>query len=150
MIQCEHLIDLIVYVGQPIEIGSTPAGVRRIIPIVGGEVRGERVSGRILPGGADFQLLRNDGVAELHARYVIEASDGVRIVVENSGLRHGPTEAMARIRRGEPVDPEAIYFRTTPRFETTDGTYAWLMKHIFVAEGIRKPDCVELAVFQIL
>ena len=149
MIQLEHVIDLVAFVGDPCEIGSTPAGFRRVIPITGGEARGPRLFGRILPGGADIQLLRNDGVAELHARYAIETPDGARIYVENCGMRHGPPEAMERIRRGEPVDPAAIYFRTTPRFETGDERYSWLMRHIFVAEGVRRPDSVEISIYAV-
>lgn len=149
MMQLERIADLVVYVGEPVEIGPTPAGFRRFISIVGGEARGPRIYGRVLPAGADFQLLRNDGVAELHARYAIEAPGGVRIGIENFGLRHGPPEAMERIRRGEPVDPASIYFRTTPRFETGDEAHSWLMKYIFIAEGIRRPDCVELSIYQV-
>jgi len=66
-----HVADLSVEVGDPIETGEPAAGVRRMIPILGGTVAGPRLTGRILPGGADFQLSRNDGVTELEARYVI-------------------------------------------------------------------------------
>jgi len=149
MIQLEHVVDLIAFVGEPCEIGPTPAGFRRIIPISGGEARGPRLFGHILAGGADIQLLRNDGVAELHARYAIETSDGARIYIENCGMRHGPREAMERIRRGEPVDPALIYFRTTPRFETGDERYSWLTKSMFVAEGVRRPDCVEISIYAV-
>lgn len=149
MIHLTHIASLTVFVGDPIEVGGTPAGFRRVIPIIGGEVRGPQLHGRVLPGGADFQILRADGVAELEARYVIEAPGGAWIYVENRGLRHGPPEAMERLRRGEPVDPSLIYFRSTPRFETGDESHRWLTKYMFTASGIRRPDRVELEVYQV-
>ena len=72
------------------ELGEAPHGRRRIIPITGGRISGERVSGRVLPGGADWQVVRADGVAELDARYTIETADGALIYVSNRGVRHGP------------------------------------------------------------
>lgn len=150
MIELAHAADLTVLVGQPIEIGETAVGVRRVIPILGGEVSGPRLQGRVLPAGADYQLIRADGVAELHARYVIEAAGGGRIYVENSGLRHGPAEAMERLRRGEAVDPTLIYFRTTTRFETNHEAFFWLARHIFVGAGARHPDRVLISIYQVM
>jgi hypothetical protein len=145
----EHVFDVAVEVASPLTIGDTGAGVRRIVDILGGVVSGPRLQGRIRPGGADFQLIRPDGCAELEARYVIEAADGGLIYVENIGIRSGPADALAQLNRGEPVDPTLIYFRTMPRFETAAGPHRWLMQHIFVASGIRRPDRVELQVFRV-
>jgi hypothetical protein len=150
VIELEHVADLTVLVGQPIEVGDTAAGVRRVVPILGGEVSGPRIHGRILPAGADFQRIRPDNVAELHARYVIETQKGSHIYVENSGLRHGPAEAMERLRHGEPVDPALIYFRTTTKFETGDESFSWLARHIFVGTGVRHPNRVQLSIYQVL
>jgi hypothetical protein len=150
MIKLVHVADLKVIVGDPIEVGETPGGDRRMIPILGGEVSGPRMKGHVMNGGADYQILRKDGVTELHARYVLELGGGAKIYVENSGLRHGPPELMERIRRGEPVDPTLIYFRATPRFETGHKDYIWLTRHIFVCDGIRRPNRVELAIYQVL
>ena len=96
MIYLSHIADLRVFLGDPIHIGETPAGTRRIIPIMSGEAIGRRLRGRILAGGADFQVLRPDHTAELHARYLIASEDGARIYVENTGLRRGPAEASQR------------------------------------------------------
>ena len=90
MIQFDHVSDLTILVAEPIEIGPTPTGVRRFIPIIGGEARGPKLRGKIHAGGADFQILRADGVTELHARYVLETDTGALVYIENSGLRHGP------------------------------------------------------------
>jgi hypothetical protein len=145
----EHVADLDVRVAAAVEIGAVAAGTRRVIAITGGTVAGPRLSGRILPGGADFQLIRADGVAELHARYVIETDARELIYVENSGLRHGPPEAMARIKRGEPVDPALIYCRTTPRFETAAPALQWLVRDLFVASVARFPDRVAVSVYRV-
>ena len=150
MIKLVHVADLKVLVGAPVEIGDTPAGARRMIPILGGEATGPRLKGQVLGGGADYQILRRDGVTELQARYVLELEGGAKVYVENNGLRHGPPELMERMRRGEQVDPKQIYFRATPRFETADKNYLWLTRHIFLCEGVRLPTRVELAFYQVL
>jgi Protein of unknown function (DUF3237) len=140
---------LSVAVDRPIEVGEMGAGERRVIAITGGTAEGERLSGRVLAGGADFQVIRPSGLTELHARYVIETQDGARIYVENSGLRFGPADALDRLRRGESVDPALIYFCSAPRFEASAPAYRWLTQRLFVATGIRRPDRVELAVFEV-
>ena len=148
----EHVCDLSVAVGKPLSIGEGGAGERRVVEITGGEVTGPRLQGRILPGGADVQIIRGvalGGLTELAARYVIEASDGALIFVENLGIRSGPPEAMERLRRGDPVDPALIYFRSTPRFETAAPAHTWLMQRLFVCTGIRRPDRVVLSVFEV-
>jgi len=133
----------------PQELGETPQGRRRIIGITGGRFAGERLSGRVLAGGADWQAIRPDGVADLDARYTLETSDGALIYVRNRGYRHGSPETMRRLAAGEAVDPSLYYMRTTPRFETGDARYAWLNRIVCVAAGVRHPDAVELEVFEV-
>src|SRR5436305_11387982 len=89
--------DIRVDVGEPITVGDTGAGLRRVIPILGGTVGGPRLRGRVVPGGADFQVLRADGVMKLEAKYVVEATGGALIYVVNRGLRHGPAGAMEKL-----------------------------------------------------
>ena len=144
-----HVADLVVRIAEPIEIGRIAGNLRRVIPIAGGEVLGPRIRGKVLPGGADFQVMRVDGVTDLHARYVIETKERHLIYVENSGVRYGPPELMEKLRRGEAVDPALIYFRTTPRFETAAPGYEWLMQNLFVCSGARYPDRVEMRFFQV-
>lgn len=146
----EHAFDMDVAIAPMIEIGATAQGERRVIPILGGVVQGPRLNGKILPTGADFQIVRRDGVAELTARYVIEADDGSLIYIENSGIRHGPPELIERLKRGTPVDPKLIYFRTAPRFETASARYVFLTQHLFVATGARHKDKVEISVWMII
>jgi hypothetical protein len=131
------------------ELGDTPHGRRRISPSTGGRVAGERLSGRVLPGGADWQVVRTDGVAELDARYTIETADGALVYVANRGVRHGPPEVIRKLAAGEPVDPALYYMRTTPWFETGDARYAWLNRIVCVATGARRAAAVELEVFEI-
>ena len=133
----------------PQELGDTPLGRRRIIGITGGRFRGERLSGRVLPGGADWQVIRADGVADLDARYTLETADGALIFVKNKGVRHGPADVLKRIAAGEDVDPSLYYMRTTPTFETGDARYSWLNRMVCVAAGARRAAAVELDVYEV-
>jgi hypothetical protein len=139
-----------VRIGDPIEIGPSPTGIRRTIPITGGTFTGPRMSGRILPGGADWQILRHDGITEVDARYTLETVDGGRIHVSNRGLRHGPYDVMKQLAAGLPVEPERYYFRTVPVFETGAPSLSWLNGVVAVATGERHPEVVVITVFEVL
>lgn len=139
-----------VTVGPPLDIGDVQGTRRRIIPITGGMVAGKRLSGNVLPGGADWQVLRADGVTEVVARYAIQANDGALIPVVNSGLRHAPPEIMRQLTEGRRVDPALVYFRTVPVFHPPDGPHAWLGRSIFLGIGERQPDLVIIRVFEVL
>ena len=145
----QNLFRAEITLGPPQELGAAPLGVRRVIPITGGRFRGERLSGRVLAGGADWQLIRSDGVAELDARYALETADGALIYVRNRGYRHGPREVLARLAAGENVDPGLYYMRTTPLFETGDERYAWLNRIVAVATAARRTAAVELEVYEV-
>lgn len=132
------------------DLGRTPYGVRRIIDILGGTVSGPRLTGRVLPGGADWQIIRGDGAADIQARYTIEADTGARILVSSEGLRHGPPEVLARLAQGDNVDPSLYYFRTVMRFETSDPSVDWLNRILALARGQRLPNAVRLDVYEIL
>ena len=103
----------------------------------------------MLPGGADFQIIRPNGFTILEARYVIESEDGALLYVENNGVRFGSAETMAKIKRGEPVDPALVYFKSVIRFETAAPHYRWMMESIFVCSGARRPDAVELSIYRL-
>ncbi len=145
-----YVFSLAIKVGAPIEAGDFGHGSRRVIPILGGEIFGEGMHGRIREGGADYQVIRPDGLTELEAKYAVEMDDGAVVYIENIGLRFGSKEALDKIRRGEPVDPGLIYFRSVPRFETGAPAYRWLMQSLFIGVGSRYPDRVELDVHQVL
>jgi Protein of unknown function (DUF3237) len=133
-----------------LNLGQTPYGERRIIGIAGGRVLGEKLTGRILPGGADWQFIRNDGAADIQARYTIEAQGGAHILVDSVGLRHGPPEVIARLARGDKVDPALYYFRTVMRFETGDEKLGWLNRILALARGRREAMRVLLDVYEVL
>ncbi len=143
----EHLCTVVVDVGAPQEIGDTPSGKRRVIPILGGTVQGTHLNGRVLQGGADFQSIRSATFTDIHARYVIETTDHETVYVENTGIRTGSQQDIAALAQGRPVSPERIYFRSFPRFETATPRLAWLNTHLFVGTGARFPDRVELNFF---
>jgi hypothetical protein len=130
--------------------GGTPYGERRVIGIRGGTVSGARLEGRILPGGADWQIIRSDGAADIQARYTIESSDGGLVLVNSEGLRHGPADVIEKLGRGENVDPSLYYFRTVMRFETAQPALSWLNKILAVARGERQAKAVRLDVFEVL
>lgn len=131
------------------DLGATPRGRRRIVPILGGTVRGLRLEAEVLPGGADWQYVRGDGVVELVARYSIRTRDGVEIAVVNRGLRRAPPDVLERMTRGEAVDPALVYCRTTPQFEAPAGPYEWLNRSVFIASADRMPDKIRVAVFEV-
>ncbi len=137
-----------VQVAEPMELGEGPDGRRRIVPILSGAAAGE-LEGVVLPGGADFQVLRPDGVTELEARYAIETSDGTRIEIVNRGIRAGDPEDIAKLMAGQPVDPDRIYFRSVPALRAPAGGWEWVNRTLFVGRGIRRPDAVELTVFAV-
>ena len=149
MLRLEPLLSAEITLAPAQELGAAPLGRRRIINITGGRFRGARLSGRVLPGGADWQVIRADGVAHLDARYTLETGDGALIYVRNEGYRHGPREVLEKLAAGMPVDPELYYMRTTPWFETGDERYAWLNRIVSVGTGERTTDCVKLDLFEV-
>ncbi len=133
-----------------LKLGQTPYGERRIINIHGGRVEGARLQGKILPGGADWQIVRSDGVVHLHAVYTIETVTGGQILVDSEGLRHGPADVMARLARDETVDPALYYFRTFMRFETADPAASWLNRILAVGYGARENQAVRIEAHEVL
>lgn len=140
-----------VAVAAPLVIGPATIGLRRVVPITGGTVSGPRFTGRVVPGGADWQVVRPDGVLVVEARYTLESHDGVFIMVTNRGLRHGPAEVIERLTRGEPVDPSQYYFRTAAEFEApADSDYAWLNRAIFVGVAQRTASAAIIRFHELL
>jgi hypothetical protein len=145
-----YAFTITAHIAEVTTAGDIGHGVRRIIPITGGEVRGEKVNGKVLPFGADFQIIRPNELIELEAKYAFETDDGAVVYVENKGIRFGPVDLLQKLKRGEPVDPKLIYCRTVPKFETGHEKYRWLMQHIFVASAARHSDRVVIDVHMVL
>jgi hypothetical protein len=138
------VLEARVQVGAALELGN-----RRIVPILGGTFEGPEIRGLVLPGGADWQLVRADGVVELEARYTLETGRGQLIYVRNRGIRHAPPEIMEQLRKGAAVDPARVYCRTTPVFETAAPDLQWLTRSIFVGSADRYPSEVVLRFWRI-
>jgi hypothetical protein len=147
--ELDWLADLTVRVDRPQEVGQTVHGQRRVIPILGGEVTGQGWTARVLPGGADFQLIVTPRLAELDARYTLETDAGDLIFVQNRAIRVAEPELTQRLIRGEPVDPALIYFRCSPRFETASSALGWISERLFIGTGARHPDRVEMRFFTV-
>jgi hypothetical protein len=146
----EFFCELNVKVENAMVVGEVARGVRRIIPIVGGTVKGPSIKGEILNHGADWQVVRKDGVAELEALYQFKTDDGAVIFIRNMAIRAASPEVAAKIARGEQVDASQYYFRGTPKFEAPPGKYAWVNDSIFICTGERNPDFVVIKVWKVL
>ena len=133
----------------PRAIGQTPNGDRRVGVVTGGSFEGERLSGRVLDGGADWQTVRPDGATTLDVRLMLQTDDAL-IGLSYRGLRHGPPEVLARIARGGDVDPASYYFRINPMFETAAPAYDWLNRILAVGIGHRLADGPVYSVFELL
>jgi hypothetical protein len=143
----EYFADLQVEVGKPQVLSQGPRGMRRLVPITGGQARGNGWSARVLPGGTDFQLIVSDSLSELDARYGLETDAGDLIYVQNHAVRAAPPEVMAKLLRAEPVDPAQVYFRCNPRFETASPSLRWIGERLFVGVGVRHPAQVVMRFF---
>ena len=139
-----------VKVGPIQDLGQTARGHRRVIDILGGEVNGPRLAGEILPGGADWQIVRRDGTIEVVARYTIRAASSALIYVQNEGLRVASPEILARMSKGELVPFDSYHFRTAPRFETAEPSLKWLERATFVGVAARTPDRVTIGFHEVL
>ena len=149
-IESKALFTLEASVAEPQVTAKGPYGERRYIPVTGGKVSGERISGVLLPGGADCQLVRPDGVIEMDVRVTIQTDDGETILMKTLGLRHAKEEVLKRMMTGDKVERSEYYFREFVIFEAPDGQYSWLNKLIAIGDGERRPDLVILDVFEIL
>jgi hypothetical protein len=136
-------------VGQPQEVGAVRGGRRRIVPITGGTFEGPAIKGKVVPGGADWQTIQDDGFSELDTRYTIQTDSGRLIYVQNAGIRHAAPDVMQKLLAGQTVDPALVYFRTVPRFETSASELQWLTRAIFVGIGERYPNEVVIRFYKL-
>ena len=149
-LKSELLCELTADLDDPQEIGATPHGVRMIVPVIGGTVKGPKLNGETLAFGADWILMRSDGVGELDVRATIRTDDGELIYAYYRGILKVDPEILERVQNGEDVDPSEYYFRTTPVFETGSEKYSWLNQIICVGVGKIEQKRVRYSVYQIL
>jgi hypothetical protein len=150
MIEFEYLCDLAVDVGEIVTMGPGPLGERRIVAILGGKFEGPLMRGTVLPGGNDWQIVRDDGVLDVDARYALREERGGAIRVVSQGYRHGPPDVLAALGRGEEVDSSKYFFRSVLRFETGAPELAFLNKTIAIAKAQRKARQVLLTAYTLL
>jgi hypothetical protein len=134
----------------PMPVIATPGAGRRIGVVTGGTFDGERLSGTVMDGGSDWQTLRADGSVALDVRLILKTDDGTHVAMTYRGVRHGTPEAIARVDRGEVVDPSEIYFRTLVQFETAAPRHDWLNHVVAVGVGQRRADGPVYSVFEVL
>jgi hypothetical protein len=147
--ELEFVFGLKADLGDLIVIGESPEGLRRMIPILGGSVKGPRLNGEVLGGGADWQFVRSDEVTIAEATYLLRSEDGALVQVRNRGVRHGPGDVLRRVLEGDEVDPSEYYFRSTPTFLVAAGRYDWLNRAVFVATGARSARAIELQFYRV-
>jgi Protein of unknown function (DUF3237) len=138
-------------VGAPAEVGKLGNGlVRRVIPVTGGTFEGPSIRGKVVEGGADWQIITPDGMAVIDARYTLQTDAGHFIYISNKGIRHGQPEVLKRLAAGEAVDPAEYYFRTTPELEASAPELEWVRRHTFVCSGARSGNNVLIAFYKVL
>lgn len=143
-----HLFDMVVPLRDPLNVGATPKGSRQILLGKTGEFRGERMRGKVLPGGADWFLIRADGVGELDVRVTLETDDGALVYMLSEGYLHYPAEIAGKVLRGT-ADPADYYLRERTRFETAAEGYYWLNSIVAVGVGWYEPGRVGMSIYEI-
>src|ERR1700730_9423352 len=131
-------------------VGATPGGYRRIGVVPGGSFEGKRLSGEVLDGGNDWQTGRPHGATTVNLGLVLKTKNEALIGMTYRAIRYGPPDVVARIERGEVVDPKSYYFRLNPLFETANANYDWLNRVVAVGSGHRQADGPIYSVFEVL
>ncbi len=145
-----HLFTMTIELHPIYDLGQTPLGHRRIVPVSGGNFHGERLSGDILPhAGSDLLITRADGALRQDVRLALRTDDGACILMTYRGVRHSSPDVAARIALGESVPPTDYYLRTTPCFETAAPQYHWLNRLVAVGIGERLPNGARYEVFEV-
>ena len=146
-----HLFKLSMELLPTLDLGATPAGHRRVVPVARGRFEGERLRGEVLPVvGSDLLLNRADGSAQQDVRLLLQTEDGALVLMTYRGVRHGCAEVIQRLARGEAVPRDQYYLRTSPAFETGAPAYDWLNRIVAVGVGERTAGRVSYEVFEIL
>lgn len=136
----QPVYEAVVDVAEALEMGQGPLGIRRMVGILGGEFQGSRLRGKVLPGGADRQLIRPDGVRILDALYEMETHDGVSLTVHN---------------RAKVVERPGVTRQAFSHLDiiAPEGNYGWLNDVVLVGtvDSMRPArQAVKISVFQLV
>ena len=149
----EFSFSIDIVVDQPIIVSNSPVtGKRQLIPILRGKVSGE-LTGEVLPGGVDSQIIDPNGVCRLSARYALKVSEGT-VYIENNGIRTVPAEYKSLLFTEDmsffnQILPSDIYFKTVPVFEVDSPELEWLQTSIFICSASRTSDGVKLDFYRV-
>jgi hypothetical protein len=150
-LKVEYAFTVRATLAPPIVIGKGPEGLRRFIPITGGAFAGPLLSGKVVAGSGDWQVVRADGALNVEARYTLETEDGTLIAVNNRGVRHASPDIMDKLMRGESVPAGSYYFRTAASFETAvGGQHDWVNRTLFVSTAEREPNLAVIHFYRLL
>ena len=147
-LQSEFVMEVVIEAGDPQTIGDVPLGARAIYPVTGGSFEGPEIKGKIIDG-ADWLIVRRDGVYELDVRVTLETVGGELIYMNYVGFISAAPDIMAGLLAGGDVSPDQYYMRTTPRFETSAQTYAWMNSAVFVGVGQMSDGAVSYRIYAI-
>jgi hypothetical protein len=150
LLDLEPLCTIEAGLGPIVSLGPAQYGERRMVTILGGTVSGPGLQGEIVPGGADWQTVRADGVVDVEARYAICVPGGGIVGVLSQGYRHGPSEVMERLAAGERVPRTEYVFQTVMRFQTGARDWQHLNRTIALASGERTAESVRLDVYRLV
>jgi Protein of unknown function (DUF3237) len=149
-VNTRHLFSMRLDVKPSVVIGQTPNGFKRAGIVTGGIFDGDRLTGIVLDGGTDWQLVRPDNSVMLDVRLNLKTTEGDLISLAYKGIRTGAPEILKRVDAGEVVDPSTYYFRMTATFETASSKYSWLNSIIAIGVGSRGAAGPTYSLFELL
>ncbi|WGL15890.1 DUF3237 family protein [Microbulbifer bruguierae] len=131
-LKAELVLQIHVELGETEDMGMSADGHRINYPIVGGHFSGRGLQGKVIPGGADMSVERNDGVTMINALYRLKTNDGDTIIIDNAGIWRPTEVGLKKMQSGAKLLAEDYYCLTTPKFKTPAGKHNWLTQNIFV------------------
>jgi hypothetical protein len=147
--QLEHEFTYEAELTEPLMLGTGPYGTRLVVPVAGGSVKGDRVRGTLVGGGADWVLIGPDGWGRLDVRGQIKTDDGAILYISYGGLLQLTDKVMAAMASADETTFDDQYFRATPRLETGDDRYSWVNQTLFVSRGRISARGVEYEVYRV-